>query len=130
MNFNGWLNDRLAKTKESGLYRMLRTMNTAPSPEMYIDGQKYIVFSSNNYLGLANDSRLILAAEKALHEFGVGSSGSRLTTGNTQWHQKLEKDLQISNRLKVPCCFQAVIWRISACLLHCLKKVMLFLAIN
>lgn len=91
MNFNGWLNNRLAKTKESGLYRTLRTMNTAPSPEMYVDGQKYIVFSSNNYLGLANDSRLILAAEKALHEFGVGSSGSRLTTGNTQWHQKLEK---------------------------------------
>lgn len=91
MNFNGWLNDRLAKTKESGLYRTLRTMNTAPSPEMYVDGQKYIVFSSNNYLGLANDSRLILAAEKALHEFGVGSSGSRLTTGNTDWHQKVEK---------------------------------------
>ncbi len=77
-----WLSQRIEKTKEAGLYREFRTMNTAPLPEMLIDGQRQIVFSSNNYLGLANDQRLVNAAETILHKFGVGSSGSRLTTGH------------------------------------------------
>ncbi len=68
-------------------------MNTAPLPMMSVDGERQAVFSSNNYLGLANDKRLIYAAETILHEFGVGSSGSRLTTGNTDWHQKLEEKI-------------------------------------
>lgn len=88
-----WLSQRIEKTKEAGLYREFRTMNTAPLPEMLIDGQRQIVFSSNNYLGLANDQRLVNAAETILHKFGVGSSGSRLTTGHTDWHQKLEEKI-------------------------------------
>jgi 8-amino-7-oxononanoate synthase len=93
LELDGWLSQRLDKTKEAGLYRKFRTMNTAPLPEMLIDGQRQIVFSSNNYLGLANDRRLVYAADMILHEFGVGSSGSRLTTGHTDWHQKLEEKI-------------------------------------
>ncbi|MDQ1005359.1 8-amino-7-oxononanoate synthase [Neobacillus niacini] len=90
MKFDGWLSYRLDKTKEAGLNRKVRTMETAPLPLMTIDGEKQLVFASNNYLGLANDKRLVNAAETVLHEFGVGSSGSRLITGHTNWHQKLE----------------------------------------
>jgi 8-amino-7-oxononanoate synthase len=93
LELDGWLSQRLDKTKEAGLYRKFRTMNTAPLPEMLIDGQRQIVFSSNNYLGLANDRRLVYAAETILHEYGVGSSGSRLTTGHTSWHRKLEEKI-------------------------------------
>lgn len=89
--FDGWLHGRLNEVKAAGLYRELRTMETAPQPEMMVDGQKQIVFSSNNYLGLANDKRVIAAALNTLNQYGVGSSGSRLTTGNSDWHQKLEK---------------------------------------
>jgi 8-amino-7-oxononanoate synthase len=93
MNFDQWLRQRLNKTIESGLYRTLRTMNSAPGPKMMVDGRRQLVFSSNNYLGLANDPSLIHAAETVLHEFGVGSSGSRLTTGHTKWHHMLEKKI-------------------------------------
>lgn len=89
--FDDWLHGRLNEVKAAGLYRELRTMETAPQPEMMVDGQKQIVFSSNNYLGLANDKRVIAAALNTLNQYGVGSSGSRLTTGNSDWHQKLEK---------------------------------------
>ncbi len=89
--FDNWLQRRLDEVKTAGLYRKLRTMETAPQPEMRIDGQAQIVFSSNNYLGLANDKRVIAAAMNVLQQFGVGSSGSRLTTGNSYWHKKLEK---------------------------------------
>ncbi|TES47329.1 8-amino-7-oxononanoate synthase [Halalkalibacterium halodurans] len=65
-------------------------MNSAAEPFMQVNGEQKLVFSSNNYLGLANDPRLMAAAESTLKEFGVGSSGSRLTTGNTTWHERLE----------------------------------------
>lgn len=82
-------------------------MNTAPLPMMYIEGQKQIVFASNNYLGLANDKRLVYAAETTLHEFGVGSSGSRLITGHTDWHQKLEERISAFKRTEAALLFSS-----------------------
>ncbi|MEH7402209.1 8-amino-7-oxononanoate synthase [Gottfriedia acidiceleris] len=93
MELDEWLNQRILNTKESGLYRILRTMNSTPLSNMLIGGQRQIVFSSNNYLGLSNNPSLVHAIETNLHDFGVGSSGSRLTTGNTVWHQRLEEKL-------------------------------------
>ncbi|PAQ14209.1 8-amino-7-oxononanoate synthase [Bacillaceae bacterium SAOS 7] len=91
MALNEWLGSRLDETKASNLYRQLRTMSTAPHSERVMEGQSQLIFSSNDYLGLANERCLVYAAETILHEFGVGSSGSRLTTGHTEWHQKLEE---------------------------------------
>ncbi|MGR3764161.1 8-amino-7-oxononanoate synthase [Rossellomorea sp. NS-SX7] len=93
MSIDEWLSQRIEKTKQAGLYRELRTMSTAPQPNMIVNGTQQIVFSSNNYLGLANDPMLIEKALNTLKEFGIGSSGSRLTTGNTEWHEKLEQRL-------------------------------------
>lgn len=90
MDLDEWLRARISKAMESGLYRTQRIMNTAPSTRMLIDNKQQVVFSSHNYLGLANNQCLIYAAETILHEFGVGSSGTGITTGYTKWHQKLE----------------------------------------
>lgn len=86
-----WLDEELIRIKNSGLYRSLNTMNTAASTAVNVNGNDRIMASSNNYLGLAADPRLIDEAAKVLYDFGVGSSGSRLTTGNTIWHEKLEQ---------------------------------------
>ncbi|MBO1511211.1 8-amino-7-oxononanoate synthase [Metabacillus bambusae] len=91
MSFNHWLTQRIEKTKQAGLYRGVRTMSSAAQPKMVVNGAEQIVFSSNNYLGLANDPILVEKAVNTLQEFGLGSSGSRLTTGNTEWHEKLEQ---------------------------------------
>ncbi len=91
VSFDQWLTQRIEKTKDAGMYRGLRTMSTAPQPQMIVNGKEQVVFSSNNYLGLANDPILLEKALKTLQEFGLGSSGSRLTTGNTEWHEKLEQ---------------------------------------
>ncbi|OIK16157.1 8-amino-7-oxononanoate synthase [Bacillus sp. MUM 116] len=93
MELDEWLSKRLDQTKAAGLHRKLRTMNTAPLPKMLIESKEQLVFSSNNYLGLASDQRLVYAAETILHDFGVGSSGSRLTTGHTDWHRRLEEKI-------------------------------------
>lgn len=93
LKLDNWLSERVDQTKAAGLYRRLRSLSSGSSTVAVVDGQKSIVFSSNNYLGLANDRRLVEAARVALDEFGVGSSGSRLTTGDTTWHQKLEEKI-------------------------------------
>lgn len=72
-------------TKEAGLYRTIRTREPVLQSQM--------IWASNDYLGLANDERLISSAKTALGQFGAGSSGSRLTTGNTVWHEKLERKI-------------------------------------
>ncbi|WP_416654221.1 8-amino-7-oxononanoate synthase [Bacillus amyloliquefaciens] len=89
MDFDGWLLGRLDTVKTDGLYRTLRTQETA----LKTKGQKRQIWASNDYLGLSKDERLITAAQTALSRFGAGSSGSRLTTGNTLWHEKLEKTI-------------------------------------
>ncbi|WP_100406121.1 8-amino-7-oxononanoate synthase [Bacillus solitudinis] len=83
--FDSWLSERVTKIKEKGLYRTL--------PVIDVNQRKKLIFSSNNYLGLSRDERLIDAAETILHQFGTGSTGSRLTTGNTKWHELLEKKI-------------------------------------
>ena len=63
MRIDEWLSSRLAKTKAAGLYRSLKL----PQAER-------TNWASNDYLGLANDKRLIHAAETALRRFGAGST--------------------------------------------------------
>ncbi|ASZ03676.1 8-amino-7-oxononanoate synthase [Bacillus amyloliquefaciens] len=89
MDFDGWLLGRLDAVKRDGLYRTLRTQETA----LKTKGQKRQTWASNDYLGLSKDERLITAAQTALSRFGAGSGGSRLTTGNTVWHEKLEQKI-------------------------------------
>ncbi|WP_413374871.1 8-amino-7-oxononanoate synthase [Alkalihalobacillus sp. 1P02AB] len=91
--FDSWLSSRTHHKKEIGLHRKLNVMNTRPNPHVIVNGKKELIFSSNNYLGLASDQRLINAASTVLNEFGVGSSGSRLMTGNSIWHKKLEEKI-------------------------------------
>lgn len=91
MHTHNWLEESLNEVKIKGLYRQLKTMETEPSPVVTVDGKTYIMAASNNYLGLAADERVKKAATLAIQEFGVGSSGSRLTTGNTRLHMKLEE---------------------------------------
>jgi 8-amino-7-oxononanoate synthase len=52
-------------------------------------------FSSNDYLGLANNGRIKAAAQGAIAEYGLGSGASRLICGNMGPHEKLEEDLAL-----------------------------------
>jgi len=56
-----------------------------------MDGRDFILLSSNSYLGLCHDERLRRAAMEAIEKYGVGSGGSRLTTGSYEIHRQLEE---------------------------------------
>lgn len=88
-----YITDKLTEIKNKGLYRELRYIATAQSPRVKIEGKDFILLGSNNYLGLCDDSRLKKAAIDAINKYGVGSGGSRLTTGSYDLHKELEKKI-------------------------------------
>lgn len=88
-----YITEKLNKIRKSGLYRELNYIETAQSPKVKIEGKDFILLGSNNYLGLCDDYRLKKAAIDAIHKYGVGSGGSRLTTGSYDIHKELENKI-------------------------------------
>ena len=77
----------------SGIYPYFKELESEQAPEIMIKGKKFIMFGSNNYLGLANDPRMKKAAIDAVQKFGTGVAGSRFLNGNTVLHTELEAKL-------------------------------------
>lgn len=90
---NDWFQRQLEAIEAEGLTRTLRSLSTGNDTEVMIEGNKYVLFSSNNYLGLATDSRLKERAMNGISLYGTGSGGARLTTGNMVIHEQLEREI-------------------------------------
>ena len=85
--------EQLQTLRAQSLHRSLREIGTAQGPEVQIVGRQLLNFSSNDYLGLANDPLLKEAAAAAIAEFGVGAGASRLVSGTQSPHVRLEAAL-------------------------------------
>lgn len=97
MVFRMYFSEKLRKFREEGLFRIIKDRDPSlegPS-KVVINGKKYINFSSNDYLGLSNNLEVIKEAKKAMDEYGFGATASRLLSGGTTLHKKLED--RISN---------------------------------
>ena len=88
-----WLADGLHQLEEQGLLRRRRQVIPLPDAWCEIDGRRLRNFSSNDYLNLAHDERLIQAAVAAIRTHGIGSGSSALVTGRSDWHVQLEERL-------------------------------------
>ncbi len=89
-----WLDAARADRVGQGLWRSCVTRESPPvGGHVHVDGRPYINFSSNDYLGLAGDSRLVDAARHAAGQVGVGSGASPLVTGRGTLHRRLEQEL-------------------------------------
>jgi len=88
------MNDRrVRQLQDDGLYRRMVTLESASDISVQVDGCRKVLFCSNNYLGLAQDARLIEAAKRGLQKWGFGSGSSRLICGNTTPHETLQNRL-------------------------------------
>ncbi len=85
-----WLEQSLSTIHRADWYRSVQTIQGRPGPIVDLEGREVINFASNDYLGLAGDDRLIQAAVAATQEFGTGSTGSRLLSGDRELHRQLE----------------------------------------
>ncbi len=93
-NFQNHLQKELADIKEAGLYKNERIIVSPQSGEITLkDGSKVLNFCANNYLGLANNPKLIAAAKEALDTHGYGMASVRFICGCSDLHKALEQKI-------------------------------------
>ncbi len=88
-----WLDTEFTALEGAGLRRHLRTVMSAPTGTINLDGRDVVLLGSNNYLGLSTHPQVIAAAVEATQTFGTGASGSRLISGNSELYTTLETNL-------------------------------------
>jgi len=87
------LNQDLDLLRQQGLLRIRRTLEGAQGVHVTVDGREYLSFCSNDYLGLANQPALVVAAQQAAAQYGVGAGASHLVSGHSAAHHALEREL-------------------------------------
>jgi 8-amino-7-oxononanoate synthase len=87
---NGRAASELARLERENLRRRRRVLDSPQGPEVREGGGACANFSSNDYLGLANDARLRAAAHAAIDAYGVGAGASPLVSGNLRAHEEAE----------------------------------------
>lgn len=85
--------DILAQKKSQQLYRNTKEISSAQAAHIIYQGQNQLMLASNDYLGLIDHPEVKEAAKEAINIYGVGSGGSRLTTGTLPLHNQLETAL-------------------------------------
>lgn len=70
-----------------------QTFDRQEGTRVWKDGKELIMLSSNDYLGLGEDPRVIEAGQKALERWGSSTTGARLANGSRRYHEELEADL-------------------------------------
>ncbi|MFH1339517.1 MAG: 8-amino-7-oxononanoate synthase [Candidatus Omnitrophota bacterium] len=85
----------LQERRENNLFRELRPADFRREGAIYFAGRRFLDFSSNDYLGLANHPELKQAAKDALEELGTGASASRLLSGDLEIHHRLEERIAL-----------------------------------
>ncbi len=90
--FQEHLRKELQDIKDAGLYKNERIIVTPQSSDIEVESVEGEVlnFCANNYLGLADNSRLIEAAKRAMDNRGFGMSSVRFICGTQDLHKELE----------------------------------------
>jgi len=85
----------LDSIRKKNLYPKIHTLSNAVDPEVVIGDKPMLLFCSNDYLGLANNTAIKERAKEAIDKYGVSTCASRLIAGNTELHNELEKLIAI-----------------------------------
>jgi len=106
------LADELAEIRSQGLFKPERVIATPQGATVRVsDGGEVINLCANNYLGLADDPRVVAAAHKALDRWGYGMASVRFICGTQGIHKELEGRLsaflQTEDSILYSSCFDA-----------------------
>lgn len=107
----GQLLEELSDIEKAGTTKRESAITSAQGSHITIDGEPYLNFCSNNYLGLANHPQIVAAAKKSLDEHGYGLSSVRFICGTQDIHLQLEAELSHflhqEATILFPSCFDA-----------------------
>ncbi len=82
----------LEAIRSAGLYKTERVISTAQGSVVSVsEGAGVLNFCANNYLGLADDPRIVEAAKSALGRWGYGLASVRFICGTQAIHKELER---------------------------------------
>ena len=86
--------EQLAEIRGGGMYKEERCIATPQGARIAVTGGREVLnFCANNYLGLANDPRVIAAAQASYRKWGFGLSSVRFICGTQELHKQLEARL-------------------------------------
>ena len=111
-NYQDQFKSTLSEIKKNGLFKEERIINSSQQIQIKTkDFGEVLNFCSNNYLGLANDYRLIDAAKQALDKYGFGLASVRFICGTQDIHKELEYKISeffgTEDTILYPSCFDA-----------------------
>ena len=85
------LQNKLSLYQKQGLARQTIAFSDRDKDSIYINDERYINFTSNDYLGISNHPEITKAFIKGVESFGFGSCSSVLVSGYSSIQQKLEE---------------------------------------
>ncbi|WP_430591369.1 glycine C-acetyltransferase [Humidisolicoccus flavus] len=109
--FQTHLQETLAEIESQGLTKREGALTSPQGAEIAANGASVLNFCSNNYLGLANDPRIVEAARAGLDEWGYGFASVRFICGTGELHVALEAQISAflgtDDTILFPSCFDA-----------------------
>ncbi len=104
--------DELGQIREQGLFKKERVIASPQQASIVVaDGTRVLNLCANNYLGLADDPRIVAAAKEALDRWGFGMASVRFICGTQDGHKQLEhrisEFLGTADTILYPSCFDA-----------------------
>ena len=86
------INDELDEIRSAGLFKDERVIVSPQGSSIRVsDGKEVLNLCANNYLGLADDPRIVTAAKEALDRWGYGLASVRFICGTQNVHKQLEE---------------------------------------
>jgi glycine C-acetyltransferase len=105
------LQAEIDEIRNAGLWKDERIIESPQSARIAVGGREVLNFCANNYLGLANDPRLIHAAQDGLARWGFGMASVRFICGTQSIHRQLEaaiaRFLGVEDAILYTSCFDA-----------------------
>jgi glycine C-acetyltransferase len=104
--------EEIGRIRADGLYKSERVISSPQRANIVVsDGAPVLNLCANNYLGLADDPRIIDAAKYALNRWGFGMASVRFICGTQDLHKQLERKLSVflgtDDTILYPSCFDA-----------------------
>ncbi|KAF0172857.1 MAG: glycine C-acetyltransferase [Rhodobacteraceae bacterium] len=111
VGFLDHLRGTLAEIEAAGLMKRERLIEAAQGVRVQVGGRQMLNLCANNYLGLADDPRLIAAAKASMDSHGYGMASVRFICGTQDLHRALEvrlaRFLGMQDAILFAACFDA-----------------------
>ncbi len=92
--YQAFVEAQLQEIRGAGLWKPERVLDSPQRPNAELEGGgKVLVLCANNYLGLADDPRILAAARNALDRWGFGMASVRFICGTQEQHKNLEHEI-------------------------------------